>query len=76
MYAFFVFVLSYVGRSLVTGWYPVQGVLPDIYKQDSKTWKLGDLGQHWPVMPYKNKKKAAAWRISKWIFWDVNWIEL
>jgi hypothetical protein len=31
-YVYALFVLSYVGSVLATGWSPVQGVLPTVYK--------------------------------------------
>jgi hypothetical protein len=48
---FSVFVLSYVGRGLVAGPCSSQDSLPDVYKQDSETWKTGGLVPHWSVFP-------------------------
>lgn len=36
---------------------PIQGVLPDIFKQDSHTRKKGSRGPHWSSPPFNNKNE-------------------
>jgi hypothetical protein len=38
VYVYSVFVLSCAGSSLATGWSPVQGVLPTVYKTEKLKW--------------------------------------
>jgi hypothetical protein len=49
-------VLSRVGRGLATGWSPVQGVLPTVYKRLGKLIR-GGKGRTWVGAPYKKKKR-------------------
>lgn len=71
---FSVYVLSFVGRGLVTGWYPALGVLPDICKQDWRNWRT------WTALVLsclrRLRRKQLPDRILKWILLDVTWIEL
>jgi hypothetical protein len=49
MFAFILFVLSYVSSGLATGWSFVEGVLPIVYKCKVKDLVRGGLGPIWAV---------------------------
>jgi hypothetical protein len=61
------FVFYYVGSGLATGWSPVQGVLPTVYKIQVSELISSELAQVRYFNPSRQKKKFQSAIIS--VFW-------
>jgi hypothetical protein len=62
---FSAFVLSCVSIGFVMDRSPVQGVLPNMYKEDSENRRVGNLVAHWPVMPKEEEEEEEEKKKKK-----------